>query len=149
MRRRVTVRGTVQGVGFRPFVHRLATGLSLTGFVSNTANGVLIEVEGPPDRVADFCDRLATEPPPLAAVTDAGVEDLPVSGADDSFAIRATDDSPGAPISRPTRRPARTVCGTWPIRPAAGTGTRSSPAPTAGPASPSPRACRTTGRSPP
>jgi hydrogenase maturation protein HypF len=95
VRRRVTVRGTVQGVGFRPFVHRLATGLSLAGFVSNTANGVLIEVEGPPDRVADFCDRLATEPPPLAAVTGVGFEDLPVTGAEDTFAIRATDHSPG------------------------------------------------------
>jgi hydrogenase maturation protein HypF len=95
VRRRVTVRGTVQGVGFRPFVHRLATALSLAGFVSNTANGVLIEVEGPPDRVTDFCDLLATEPPPLAAVTGVGFEDLPVTGAEDAFAIRATDHSPG------------------------------------------------------
>ncbi|MDQ0753383.1 hydrogenase maturation protein HypF [Streptomyces africanus] len=95
VRRRVTVRGTVQGVGFRPFVHRLATDLSLAGFVSNTANGVLIEVEGPPDRVAGFCDRLATEPPPLAAVTGVGFEDLPVTGAEDTFAIRATDHSLG------------------------------------------------------
>ncbi|MCH5671277.1 carbamoyltransferase HypF [Streptomyces gilvus] len=95
VRRRVTVRGTVQGVGFRPFVHRLATGLALSGFVSNTASGVLIEVEGPPEEVARFCDRLATEPPPLAAVTGVRVEDLPVTGADDSFAIRATDHSPG------------------------------------------------------
>ncbi|MFI6850813.1 carbamoyltransferase HypF [Streptomyces sp. NPDC050416] len=95
VRRRVTVRGTVQGVGFRPFVHRLATDLSLAGFVSNTASGVLIEVEGPPDRVADFCDRLAAQPPPLATVTGVGVEDLPVSGAEGSFAIRSTDRSPG------------------------------------------------------
>ncbi|MFF7795444.1 carbamoyltransferase HypF [Streptomyces sp. NPDC007991] len=95
VRRRVTVRGTVQGVGFRPFVHRLATDLSLAGFVSNTANGVLIEVEGPQERVADFCDRLANRPPPLAAVTGVGVEDLPVTGAEDTFAIHATDHSPG------------------------------------------------------
>ncbi|OUD05128.1 carbamoyltransferase HypF [Streptomyces swartbergensis] len=101
VRRRVTVRGTVQGVGFRPFVHRLATGLSLAGFVSNTANGVLIEVEGPPDRVADFCDRLATEPPPLAALTGVGFEDLPVSGADGTFTIRSTDRSPGRTLLPP------------------------------------------------
>ncbi|GHB39284.1 carbamoyltransferase [Streptomyces viridiviolaceus] len=101
VRRRVTVRGTVQGVGFRPFVHRLATDLALAGFVSNTANGVLIEVEGPPDGVALFCSRLATEPPPLAAVTGVGVEDLTVTGADDAFTIRSTDRSPGRTLLPP------------------------------------------------
>ncbi|MFE6993434.1 acylphosphatase, partial [Streptomyces pharetrae] len=75
VRRRITVRGTVQGVGFRPYVHRLAADLALAGFVSNTAQGVLIEVEGPPAGVAGFCSRLAQEPPPLAAVTGIGVED--------------------------------------------------------------------------
>ncbi|WP_458248374.1 carbamoyltransferase HypF [Streptomyces sp. MAI_2237] len=95
VRCRVTVRGTVQGVGFRPFVHRLATELALSGFVSNTASGVLIEVEGPPEGVAGFCDRLATEPPPLATVTGVGVEDLPATGTDGSFTIRATERSPG------------------------------------------------------
>ncbi|MFI0137899.1 carbamoyltransferase HypF [Streptomyces luteogriseus] len=101
VRRRVTVRGTVQGVGFRPFVHRLATDLALAGFVSNTASGVLIEVEGPPDGVADFCDRLAAEPPPLAAVTGVGFEDLPVTGAESTFGIRATDRSPGRTLLPP------------------------------------------------
>lgn len=95
VRRRVIVRGTVQGVGFRPFVHRLATDLALAGFVSNTASGVVIEVEGPPEGVADFCDRLAAEPPPLATVTGVGFEDLPVTGADGTFSIRSTDRSPG------------------------------------------------------
>ncbi|MFF5311063.1 carbamoyltransferase HypF [Streptomyces massasporeus] len=101
VRRRVTVRGTVQGVGFRPFVHRLATDLALAGFVSNTANGVLIEVEGPPDGVADFCDRLAGEPPPLATVTGLGFEDLPATGADSTFGIRSTDRSPGSTLLPP------------------------------------------------
>ncbi|GGV88416.1 carbamoyltransferase HypF [Streptomyces massasporeus] len=101
VRRRVTVRGTVQGVGFRPFVHRLATDLALAGFVSNTANGVLIEVEGPPDGVADFCDRLAGEPPPLATVTGVGFEDLPATGADSTFGIRSTDRSPGSTLLPP------------------------------------------------
>ncbi|MFF8870643.1 carbamoyltransferase HypF [Streptomyces massasporeus] len=101
VRRRVTVHGTVQGVGFRPFVHRLATDLALAGFVSNTANGVLIEVEGPPDGVADFCDRLAGEPPPLAVVTGVGLEDLPATGADSTFGIRSTDRSPGSTLLPP------------------------------------------------
>ncbi|MGW3116436.1 carbamoyltransferase HypF [Streptomyces sp. NPDC001107] len=101
VRRRVVVLGTVQGVGFRPFVHRLATDLALAGFVSNTASGVLIEVEGPPDGVARFCGLLATEPPPLAAVTGVGVEDLPATGADDVFTIRATARSAGRTLLPP------------------------------------------------
>ncbi|WP_427168417.1 carbamoyltransferase HypF [Streptomyces sp. C1-1] len=95
VRRRVTVSGTVQGVGFRPYVHRLATDLTLGGFVSNTAFGVLIEVEGAPEGVARFCDRLAAEPPPLAAVTGIGVEDVPATGSRDAFMIRSTEQSPG------------------------------------------------------
>ncbi|MFF4802974.1 carbamoyltransferase HypF [Streptomyces sp. NPDC001351] len=101
VRRRVVVRGTVQGVGFRPFVHRLATDLALSGFVSNTASGVLIEVEGPPDGVARFCRLLATETPPLATVTGVGVEDLPATGADDAFTIRATERSAGRTLLPP------------------------------------------------
>lgn len=101
VRRRVVVRGTVQGVGFRPYVHRLASDLALAGFVSNTASGVLIEVEGPPVGVADFCDRLATQPPPLACVTGVGFEELPVTGADDAFTIRSTDRSPGRTLLPP------------------------------------------------
>ncbi|WNM32965.1 carbamoyltransferase HypF [Streptomyces sp. Li-HN-5-11] len=95
VRRRLTVRGTVQGVGFRPYVHRLAADLALAGFVSNTADGVLIEIEGPPDGVARFCGLLAEHPPPLAAVTGIGHEDLPATGATDPFTIRPTAHSPG------------------------------------------------------
>ncbi|MFD8234673.1 carbamoyltransferase HypF [Streptomyces sp. NPDC059696] len=101
VRRRVTVRGTVQGVGFRPFVHRLATEFALAGFVGNTASGVLIEVEGPPDGVDAFCDRLAERPPPLATVTGMGFEDLPATGAGGGFAIRSTDRSPGSTLLPP------------------------------------------------
>jgi hydrogenase maturation protein HypF len=95
VRRRVLVSGTVQGVGFRPFVHRLAAELALAGFVGNTANGVLIEVEGPPEDVDRFCGRLASEPPPLATVTGVGVEDLSPTGTDGAFTIRPTDRSLG------------------------------------------------------
>ncbi|MGW7302618.1 carbamoyltransferase HypF [Streptomyces sp. NPDC054829] len=95
VRRRVVVRGTVQGVGFRPHVHRLATDLTLSGFVSNTDYGVLIEVEGTPDGVSRFCDRLAAEPPPLAVVTGLGVQDVPPTGTDGAFTIRTTERSAG------------------------------------------------------
>ncbi|MER7935765.1 MULTISPECIES: carbamoyltransferase HypF [unclassified Streptomyces] len=91
VRRRVTVRGTVQGVGFRPYVHRLAAGVGLTGFVGNTADGVVIEVEGTASAVERFCALLAGEPPPLATVTAVAVEDLPATGADPGFTIRATE----------------------------------------------------------
>ncbi|GHI01924.1 hydrogenase maturation protein HypF [Streptomyces cellostaticus] len=95
VRRRLTVRGTVQGVGFRPYVHRLAADLALAGYVSNTANGVLIEVEGPAEGVGRFCELLAGQPPPLAAVTGVGSEDLPATGATDPFTIRPTEGSTG------------------------------------------------------
>ncbi|MFF1404340.1 carbamoyltransferase HypF [Streptomyces sp. NPDC058294] len=95
VRRRITVRGTVQGVGFRPYVHRLAAALALPGFVSNTADGVLIEVEGPPEEVDLFVRRLAERPPPLATVTGVGCEDVPATGATGPFGIRSTERSPG------------------------------------------------------
>lgn len=91
VRRRVTVRGTVQGVGFRPYVHRLATGLALSGHVLNTGDGVLIEAEGPHVRVAEFCDRLPREAPPAAVVTAVGVEDLQVAGIQEPFTIRSSE----------------------------------------------------------
>ena len=62
-RLKVCVRGAVQGVGFRPFVFRLATGLQLTGWVNNSAQGVFIEVEGPRPALETFLLRLETEKP--------------------------------------------------------------------------------------
>jgi hydrogenase maturation protein HypF len=68
-RLRLAVRGVVQGVGFRPFVHRLACELTLDGWVCNDASGAVIEVEGPPGAVRAFLTRLPAELPPHAAVT--------------------------------------------------------------------------------
>jgi len=67
-RLRLVVHGAVQGVGFRPYVFRLAGGLGLAGWVCNTAQGVSIEVEGPPAQVEAFLLRLEPEKPPLAAI---------------------------------------------------------------------------------
>jgi hydrogenase maturation protein HypF len=71
LRVRVTIGGAVQGVGFRPFVYRLANDLDLKGWVSNSAQGVLIEAEGAQDRLAEFLRRVQTDKPPLALIQDA------------------------------------------------------------------------------
>lgn len=67
-RRRLLVNGIVQGVGFRPFVYRTAVGHALTGFIRNTASGVLIEVQGLPVSLEKFCCALQSDHPPLAHI---------------------------------------------------------------------------------
>ena len=67
-RLRVEIHGAVQGVGFRPFVYRLATDLALTGWVINDTQGVFIEVEGPDAALHHFLERLPAEIPPRAIV---------------------------------------------------------------------------------
>ena len=67
-RLRVEIHGAVQGVGFRPFVYRLATELGLTGWVINDTQGVFIEVEGPDAALQCFLERLPAEMPPRAIV---------------------------------------------------------------------------------
>jgi hydrogenase maturation protein HypF len=77
-RQRVRVRGTVQGVGFRPFVWRLAGELGLDGWVLNDAEGVLAEVQGEPNALAEFRRRVSAEAPPLARVASVEHEACPV-----------------------------------------------------------------------
>ncbi|HEY5430575.1 MAG TPA: Sua5/YciO/YrdC/YwlC family protein, partial [Solirubrobacteraceae bacterium] len=91
-RARVRVHGTVQGVGFRPYVYRLAGELGLGGFVFNDAHGVLIEVEGNARAVRAFLARLESDPPPLAVLDEVLTTDRPPTGAG-GFAILP---SPGA-----------------------------------------------------
>jgi hydrogenase maturation protein HypF len=78
-RRRVRVRGTVQGVGFRPFVYRLATARGLSGWVRNDGEGVLAEVQGDASSVAALLAALRDEAPPLSLVE--AVEHEPVAVA--------------------------------------------------------------------
>ncbi|MFR9674900.1 carbamoyltransferase HypF [Streptomyces sp. TR02-1] len=86
-RSRVTVRGVVQGVGFRPFVYALATQLRLSGHVANTGHGVVAEIEGAPGDVAAFLARVASDAPPLAVVESVDHEPLEPTAAD-GFTIR-------------------------------------------------------------
>ncbi len=69
-RQRLWVQGVVQGVGFRPFVFRLATRLSLGGFVGNDSAGVFIELEGTPKALVTFQQELIANPPPLAHIEE-------------------------------------------------------------------------------
>lgn len=80
IRRRIVCRGAVQGVGFRPTVHRLATQLALGGTVRNDREGVTIEVEGERRTVELFERRLPTELPPLARLAELESRDVRVRG---------------------------------------------------------------------
>jgi hydrogenase maturation protein HypF len=77
---RARVEGTVQGVGFRPFVYRLASELDLAGFVLNDERGVLLEVEGGDSAIDGFMRRLADEAPPLAAIEAVRPQDVTPAG---------------------------------------------------------------------
>ncbi|OBF05744.1 carbamoyltransferase HypF [Mycobacterium sp. ACS4054] len=81
VRQRLTVTGVVQGVGFRPFVHRLATELGLSGFVGNDSGAVFLEVQGERERVNEFGRRLRAEAPPLARIVDVTISELPADAA--------------------------------------------------------------------
>jgi hydrogenase maturation protein HypF len=100
-RERLRVTGTVQGVGFRPFVYRHAVALGLAGYVLNDSAGVLIEVEGPAERVAELTRLLVDDPPPLARVAGVASERLEPEGGADGFRIVESHDtgSADAPIS--------------------------------------------------
>ncbi|MGA3295163.1 MAG: carbamoyltransferase HypF [Candidatus Acidiferrales bacterium] len=76
VRKEIQVAGIVQGVGFRPYVYRLATDRNLGGNISNTPAGVTIEIQGPPDQVEDFVSRLPEEAPPLAQISHVLVREM-------------------------------------------------------------------------
>jgi len=85
-RRRHTIQGIVQGVGFRPFVFRIAHEQNLTGWVRNTPAGVEIEIQGSDAGLLSFEYALESRLPPLAQVTSHTCTDIPV-GNDTSFTI--------------------------------------------------------------
>ncbi len=78
---RLQLQGAVQGVGFRPFVYQLATRLGLTGWVRNTGQGVVIEVEGHRPALDNFLDRLEPEKPLAAQILD--FDRVPIPSVDD------------------------------------------------------------------
>ncbi|MRR06265.1 MAG: carbamoyltransferase HypF, partial [Deltaproteobacteria bacterium] len=73
----VTIQGIVQGVGFRPFVYRLAARSRLSGWVRNTPAGVFLEAQGPEELLSVFLNDLREKTPPLAVITSLEFKEIP------------------------------------------------------------------------
>ena len=148
-RRRVRahIAGTVQGVGFRPFVYRVASELGLGGWVFNDGRGVVLEVEGAPDAVEALLIRLRAEAPPLAAIEEVRVEPAAPTGERD-FRILESERGgpPEALVSPDFATCAECLAEESSTPPIGGTATRSPTAPTAGRAFRSSPGSPTTGR---
>lgn len=93
---KISVGGIVQGVGFRPFVYRLALARGLTGFVANTSDGVAVEAQGQVAQLEDFLVALRTEAPPLAQVGEISSVAIPLNH-DGEFVLRHSTAS--GPVS--------------------------------------------------
>ncbi|MBZ0294555.1 MAG: acylphosphatase, partial [Anaerolineae bacterium] len=87
----IEVQGVVQGVGFRPFIYRLASELGLTGHVCNTPQGVHIQVNGAPDLLENFIQRMTCELPSLAHIDSINVDKIEMSLAEGFTIISSAD----------------------------------------------------------
>ena len=90
---KVLVEGIVQGVGFRPFVYRIATELELVGYVRNLGNVVEIVIQGSDDKIADFIYKLQNELPPIAKINNLETEELENEEEYADFTIKESSDS--------------------------------------------------------
>lgn len=90
----LNIRGIVQGVGFRPFLHRLTGRFSLTGWVRNTSAGVEMELEGTPAHLEQFLTALKAEQPPLAVIDRVERTDLPSLAGYGEFRILESESLP-------------------------------------------------------
>jgi len=86
----IEVRGIVQGVGFRPFIYRIASNLKLSGNIANTPSGVNIRVTGRTEDIACFIRKTEREAPPLARIWSLESRQVPLEGQADSVRIRAS-----------------------------------------------------------
>jgi hydrogenase maturation protein HypF len=89
-RMRIRLNGIVQGVGFRPFVYRLARRLSLAGWVNNDSDGVCVEVEGKRENIRLFAQLVRQEAPPLARIVESHETEITPAG-DTEFSIIASE----------------------------------------------------------
>ncbi len=99
--RRISVSGIVQGVGFRPWVYRLAMDHGLGGWVRNDASGVTLEVFGEAARIEAFLRDMARKPPPAAVVGTLRSDPIPFRRCD-SFSIVASDRTDARQVSIPS-----------------------------------------------
>ncbi|MBT4033627.1 MAG: carbamoyltransferase HypF [Candidatus Marinimicrobia bacterium] len=92
LRRRLTINGIVQGVGFRPFIYSLARDIGLVGSVYNTSDGVKVELQGSLSQLEQFDARLRSEAPPLSTIISVKLEEIPIL-EDSEFTIVTSHDN--------------------------------------------------------
>jgi hydrogenase maturation protein HypF len=92
-RKRIHVRGIVQGVGFRPFIYNLARSMGLSGYVLNSSSGVFIEVEGSSAALLEFVDKISSKTPPLARIDDISEKQLELSGGEGFTILESVEES--------------------------------------------------------
>lgn len=102
----IEIEGIVQGVGFRPFLHRLADEHRITGWVRNTSAGLEGVLEGAPEELSRFIDELKSSPPPMARIEAVRTENAAADpalrpGTFDRFTIRESHIRPGATLVSP------------------------------------------------
>ncbi len=89
---RVLIKGIVQGVGFRPFLYRCAKKYNLSGFVKNTSQGVILEVEGRARDIEDFVPYILNHPPPLSLIEHHETRQLPLQHSGKFYIVPSEDN---------------------------------------------------------
>lgn len=135
---RLVVVGIVQGVGFRPFIHRLVTEYGLNGWIRNESYGVELELEGESDAIEAFVAHLKARPPRLAVIEALRVESCGALKNYQGFAIRSSEKrGENNTLISPDVGSVRTVSGSSETLGTGATVTPFSTAPTAAPVLPS------------
>ncbi len=93
LRRRLTINGIVQGVGFRPYIYSLARDIGLVGSVYNTSDGVKVEIQGSRQQLDHFESRLRPEAPPLSIIISVELEEITISDESDFTIVTSHDNA--------------------------------------------------------
>lgn len=99
-RSRIILQGVVQGVGYRPFIHRLAITYGITGWVMNTTQGLVIEAEGKNGTIDQFQHQITTTYPPLAHLERFSITDIPPIG-ETGFVVHPSERAPEKSVHIP------------------------------------------------